>query len=108
MAQSKINIDSDNITEWLASTGFIFPRTEAELDRFNKLYEESEIQINDPDFEKIMNIGNKVVTNRKPEMKIVENLEEFRMVARNGNNLPSHILDKIKKNQSKKKDDTAD
>lgn len=108
MAQSKINIDSDNITEWLASTGFIFPRTEAELDRFNKLYEESEIQINDPDFEKIMNIGNKVVTNRKPEMKIVENLEEFRMVARNGNNLPSHILDKIKKNQSKKKDDTVD
>jgi hypothetical protein len=108
MAQNKIHIDSDNITEWLASTGFIFPRTEAELDRFNKLYEESEIQINEPDIERIMNIDKQASKTRKPELEVIKEVETFRMVARNGDSLPPHILDKIKKNQIKKKDDTAD
>ena len=35
-----------------------------------------------------------------------EEINPYRMAARNGNNLPKHILDKIKKNQSKPKDDS--
>lgn len=108
MAQNKININSDNITEWLASTGFLFPRNEAELDRFNKLYEDFDILISEPNPEKIMNLKAKPLERPILEMKTKQEIDGYRMVARNGNNLPSHIMDKIKKNQDKKIDDTND
>ena len=38
MAQNKKHITPENITEWLASTGFLLPRNEVELQRFEKLY----------------------------------------------------------------------
>lgn len=108
MAQSKKNITPDNITEWLASTGFLFPRNEIELERFNKLYEDVEMNIPMPNLDKIINydiLESKVI--KMPESLTSKNIEEYRMVARNGNNLPSHILYKIKKNQSKNNEDTS-
>ena len=35
-----------------------------------------------------------------------EEINPYRIAARNGNSLPKHIMDKIKKNQSKPKDDS--
>ena len=37
-----------------------------------------------------------------------EEINPYRMAARNGNELPKHIMDKIKKNQSKPKNDSSE
>lgn len=111
MAQNKKHITPENITEWLCSTGFLFPRNEVELERFEKLYSEEDFGLTgeeiDPD---------KIINGTFKETKIVkmptdikqEEISPYRMAARNGNNLPKHIIDKIKKNQSKPKDDSSE
>ena len=110
MAQNNLNITSENISEWLASTGFIFPRTILELSRFEKLYGDVLIDFAgceiDPD----------VILGIKPKTNIIsldirnEELKEpkFKMAARKGDsNIPNHIMDKIKKNQDKRKQDDS-
>ncbi|HTA83455.1 MAG TPA: hypothetical protein VK783_10990 [Bacteroidia bacterium] len=106
MADNKKHITSETITEWLASTGFIFPRNETELNRFEKLYGKPE---DSPITESIN--ADRIISNIFPENTIKKiNInkgttpKEFRMVARNGGNLPKHIIDKIMKNQQKAKD----
>src|SRR5258708_39908101 len=102
MAHDKTHITTENIDEWLSSTGYLFPRTELELTRFEKLYAENIVGITgkeiDPD---------KILAEQFDQAKVVplkakqikEEFTEYRMVARNGNNIPRHILDKMKKNQ---------
>ena len=105
MAQNKMHITSENVDGWLASTGFLFPSTILELHRFEKLYKERNINIEgfkiDPEaiLKDIQN-GNVVpITFSKKE-------NEFRMAARKGDsNIPQEILDKIIKNQEKRKQD---
>lgn len=111
MAQNRKHITPENITEWLSSTGFLFPRNEVELERFEKLYSEDDFGLTgneiDPD---------KIINGTFRETKIVklptdinqEEINSYRMVARNGNTLPKHIMDKITKNQSKPKDDSSE
>ena len=108
MARNKSHITTDNITEWMASTGFIFPRTILELKRFEKLYNDVQIDLTghqiDPEVILGRKTGSKVILmSSTSEMK-----EEthFRMAARKGDsNIPQYILDKIKKNQDKRKQD---
>lgn len=106
MEQNKKHITPDNITEWLCSTGYLFPRNELELSRFEKLYGDvnENISGNEVDPDRIINgITDTVIINlAKPETE--QTFTEFKMVARNGNGVPKHILDKMKKNQDKKKD----
>lgn len=110
MAQNKKHITPENITEWLSSTGFLFPRSEVELERFEKLYGEEDFNLTgkeiDPD--KIINgtFRETKVEKRPTEVKHEEE-NPYRMAARNGNNLPKHIMDKIIKNQSKPQDDSS-
>ncbi len=91
----------------MASTGFIFPRTVVELARFVKLYEGHEedstgFQI-DPD----VILGKKQRTSIIPLTPNTEGREpKFRMAARKGDAaVPKHIMDKIRKNQDKRKQD---
>lgn len=109
MAQNKKHITPENITEWLASTGFLFPRNEVELERFEKIFGDTDFGLTgkeiDPD--KIINDNfreNKIV--KLPDHIKENEISEFRMAARNGKNLPKHIMDKIITNQSKPKDDS--
>jgi hypothetical protein len=110
MAQNKKHITPENITEWLASTGFLFPRNEVELERFEKLYGEEDLGLTgkeiDPD--KIINgtFREKKILRLSDDVKR-EEINSYRMAARNGNTLPKHILDKIKQNQCKPKDDST-
>ena len=57
MASQDLNITPEKITEWLASTGFLFPRNEVELERFEKLFSDVDFGLTgkeiDPD--KIIN-----------------------------------------------------
>src|SRR5690606_29492156 len=102
MAHDKKHITPENIDEWLSSTGFLFPRNELELARFEKLYNEGLEGITgkeiDPD--KIINgkVESTKVIQIKPNLNAGE-YTEYRMAARNGTNIPKHILDKMKKNQ---------
>src|SRR3989337_4533354 len=107
MEKSKI-IDANNFDSWLASTGFLFPTNELELARFNKLFDNSEENLtgNEIDLERILNgqsISKIVWMNIYPT--IDKDLSLYRMVARNGSNLPQHIIDKMKKNQSNPRPD---
>ena len=104
MAQNSLNITSDNITEWLASTGFIFPRTILELSRFEKLYGDVQIDLTGCEIDPDVILGIKQKANIISLSSSTEELKEpkFRMAARkNDSNIPKHILDQIKKNQDK-------
>ena len=108
MAQNKKHITPENVTEWLCSTGFLFPRNETELNRFEKIHGDVDYGLtgSELDPERIM----KGLPYDKRTISFTPNVEkedftEFRMAARNGNALPKHIMDKIKKNQTKSKSD---
>lgn len=107
MAQNKSHITPDNMAEWMASTGFIFPRTMRELMRFEKLYSDVEVNLEgcqiDP--EKILGRKGGAHVIQLPQEEKKEKAH-FRMAARKGDsNIPQHILDKIKKNQDQRKKD---
>jgi len=109
MAQNKKHITPENITEWLSSTGFLFPRNEVELKRFEKLYGEEDYGLTGKEID-----SDKIINNTFKEKKILkmpdeikkEEINPYRMAARNGNELPKHIMDKIKKNQNKPNNDS--
>ncbi|MBS7565319.1 hypothetical protein KHS38_12975 [Mucilaginibacter sp. Bleaf8] len=92
------------MSEWLASTGFLFPTNELELARFEKLYgDEASVMSNfEVDCDRIFGktLTAKVVS-FEPEAK-PEDIVPLKMVARKGSNLPKHIQDKIKKNQDER------
>ena len=107
MAQSRKHITPDNVTEWLASTGFLFPRNEVELSRFEKLFGDIDYGLTGMEIDPAKIIRG--VENPRsiviPEALKQEDLSEYRMVAQNGSKLPEHILNKIKNNQNKSKKD---
>ncbi|MBX2897979.1 MAG: hypothetical protein KF687_05615 [Cyclobacteriaceae bacterium] len=108
MAHDKKHITPENIDEWLASTGFIFPRNELELARFEKLYEESLEEITGKEIDPDKIIKGDLDSAKTVEIKPTINagdFTEYRMAARNGNDIPKHILDKMKRNQNKKRND---
>lgn len=96
---------------WLASTGFLFPRNELELARYNKLYGESEhekLTDSSVSIDRILNGRARLFPALNPFFdKDINGVEqEYRMVARKGlGQLPDHIREKMKKNQQN--DDTG-
>jgi hypothetical protein len=109
MAQNKNIITSENITEWLCSTGFLFPRNELELSRFEKIYSEQDDSITgeEVDPERIIKgttYNSVIKLNTFSEETDYSN---YKMVARNNSGLPKHILDKMKKNQENGKQGDA-
>ncbi len=105
MEPNKKHITPDNITEWLCSTGYLFPRNELELSRFEKLYGDLNEGItgNEVDPDRIINGTTDTVIIKMPNTEAESNFSEFKMVARNGAGIPKHILEKMKKNQDKAK-----
>ena len=109
MTQNKKHLTPDNITEWLASTGFLFPRNKVELERFEKLYGEVDFGLtgNEIDPDKIINNSFRENKNIIMPDDINQNeINKYRIAARNGKVLPKHIIDKIIRNQNKPKDDS--
>lgn len=102
MARNKKLLSPENITEWLASTGFLLPRNEIELARFEKLYSDQDFGIkgDEIDPQKILDGTFSSTKTEKPSPRI--NMEEYAnylMAARKGNAIPKHILEKMLKNQ---------
>ena len=105
MARNNLHITPDNVAEWMASTGFLFPRTLQELARFEKLYGDVEedlkgCQVDPEEILRRRQGGNIISMEKKTE---TEKELKFRMAARKGDSsIPKHIMDKIKKNQDKR------
>lgn len=106
--KSNIFDNPNKVTEWLCSTGYLFPSNEIELFRFDKLFPKEEIQDSTVSIDRIL--GNNV--RQFPETDIFKNeseqeiIDELKMVARNGlEGLPDHIIRKMQDNQNK--DDEA-
>ncbi|GAA0893632.1 hypothetical protein GCM10009122_33110 [Fulvivirga kasyanovii] len=100
MAKDKKHITTDNINEWLGSLGFLFPRDHRELGRFDKLYKEYDHELSGDilDPKKIMagDFENIQVDGSVEDQGTTQN---WRMAARNFENIPEHILKKMKRNQ---------
>ncbi len=109
MGQNKKDITPDNFNEWLRSTGFLLPANELELKRFEKLHSDFEHELDGSviDASSIINglkLKPLVISKDVPS---VEEFSNFKMVARNGTNLPPHILSKMKNNQNNSKNDNG-
>ncbi|SMO83745.1 hypothetical protein [Fodinibius sediminis] len=100
MAKNKINITLENITEWLCSTGYLFPRTQIELSRLNKLYPEVKRDTKDEQvdpFKILENSRERKPINLETSANRKEDYSDLRMAARKSEGLPKHIVEKMKK-----------
>lgn len=93
-------------TSWLASTGYLFPRTQLELARYNKLYQDNDqVLLSDStvSVERILAGKCRLLPAANPfEDQDISQIEQtYRMVARKGQGqLPEHIRAKMKKNEA--------
>lgn len=97
--------NKNNIRNLFQSKGLLFPETEKEVEEFellNPIYNEIPGDWNNPEeiikrgiqkLQHIKSLSNETLDNE---------IEELRMVARKGNVLPQHIIDKMKANHKKK------
>ncbi|MCE3074829.1 hypothetical protein [Chryseobacterium gwangjuense] len=96
--------NKNSIRNLLQAKGLLFPETEKEVEVFeslNPIYNETPSDWNSP--EDIIKRGIQKLKNIKSEStEALDNeIEELRMVARKGNALPQHIIDKMKANHKK-------
>lgn len=104
-------VTEENLDDWLHSAGYLFPTNEKQLDRFNKLYSDYDFKLKDAVID-IKSIIEETLCNK---IKVIpfnltsdvnNEIENLKMVARKGqNNLPKHIIDKMK-NKHRGSDDT--
>lgn len=107
---NKHKINNQNLEEWFRSTGFLFPTNELELARFDKLYADYDFKLKDVSIDaksivegKICSCGTKVLHIKKSD-ELKSEIEGLRMVARKGQGVPKHILDKMTKKHRKNND----
>lgn len=94
------------IIDLFQSKGLLFPETEKEVEQFellNPVENETPADWDSP--EEIIKRGFQKIKRIKSvnEESLNNEIEQLRMVARKGSNLPQHIIDKMKENH--KKDD---
>ena len=100
-------VNQENIDDWMSSLGFTYPKTEKQLNRFNKFFKDYDYKLNDAkiDYEAIFNkspIKRKVKTVNLYNPDFKDDVSDLKMVARKGQkNLPKHIIDKMKKKHNK-------
>lgn len=100
LKKNSLDISFDDLSSWLAVTGYILPRTEGELARFEKLYADyaSKHNINEIDFDKVWNDDEQF--GQDEDGKVVDfNFEPLRMAARGLEDISEEIKAKMKANQ---------
>lgn len=107
---NKNKINNQNLEEWFRSAGFLFPTNELELARFNKLYADYDFKLKDVSIDAksiidgdICSCETKVFSIGKVD-EVKNEIEELKMVARKGQDIPQHILDKMTKKHRKNND----
>lgn len=96
-----MDINADRFDELLAIAGYIYPRTDIELDLFESLYEDYDFELKDIRInpEEIINGSfekkGKVIKIQDEEKQ--QDINEIRLAARKGNEgISQSILDKMK------------
>lgn len=107
MGKNRIDINAENLNEWLAPLGYLFPKNSWELEQFEILHGKYDYKlINNPiDVDAIIEgrIQSKAIE-QIPLFEEEENsFQQLRMAARKGEAVPKEILEKMKRNQEKKR-----
>jgi hypothetical protein len=109
MAKNSLYITEDNMYEWLCSTGYLLPGSEAELARFELLSPPGSIIVNESAIDPFAIINGtrlrKPLSINAPTIATNMDVEELRMAARKFGNLPEDLLGQLKSNQEKKSGD---
>ncbi|OPC06976.1 hypothetical protein BAS09_18235 [Elizabethkingia ursingii] len=92
------------IIDLFQSKGLLFPQTEKEIEEFeliNPICSQEPADWNAPD--EIIKRGIQKIHKITPtfEKELKDNIQDLKMVARKGNPLPQHIIDKMKANHKK-------
>ena len=93
------------VDKLLCTTGYLPPRNEEEMMAFEKVYSQKEVKKGfHVDVDRIVNGGCRVRPFLRPMGSGTFSSSDMRMAARNYENLPKEVVDKIKE-QHKKEDD---
>lgn len=98
--------DNKKLIDLFKSKGLLFPTTSKEVEEFEKFNMVDDSMPSDWDSpEEILKRGMQKLQFIKSENKdsLASEIEELKMVARKGSNLPQHVIDKMKAKH--KKDD---
>lgn len=109
MANNKKSLTPENFEEWICSTGFLLPRNDRELARFEKLFGKVDETLTgkEIDPEKILSgqLRPKTQKTIKLDTSSGELGDLYRMAARKGNDISDDILSKMKKNHERHSND---
>lgn len=103
-------IGLEDLNNWLASTGYLYPMNELQLERFNILHQDYNFKLTGTHIDVNSILNNTIKRSAKiikiNENNLVDDIENLRMVARNGKSkLPQHIVDKMRRKHNKNSDD---
>jgi len=102
MPKINVNINEENITEWLHSVGYFLPRNDKEEARFEKLYADIEynLDVNAVNPFSILNGSwQPKYMIHLDNSELDEEVSQLRMAARKHDDIPDEIFKKMKKNQ---------
>jgi len=111
MAKRKKHIvTKENIGEWINSLGFLLPSNEIELLHFNKFYSDYDHKLNGHEINPEKIFDEDIINYRKINTKIEDSksddfTQDWKIAARNQQNISNNILLKMKKNQEDKLSD---
>lgn len=107
MGKNRIDINAENVNEWLAPLGYLFPKNSLELVQFEISYGNYDHKLIDRPVDVDAIIEGRVqskVLGQIPLFEEEENsFQQLRMAARKGEAVPKEILEKMKRNQQKKR-----
>lgn len=109
MADSKKHIiNLETLDHYLGATGFIYPMNEKQLDLFEKLYEDFDFKLENTSIDVASIINNQLKKQSVIELMSnddVKEIDDLKMVARKGSQLPQDLIDKMYGKHRKKNDD---
>ena len=94
-------INENNLDHWLSSSGYLYPRTEPELNLFEKAIADFEFKLENKSID-IESIVNGALTCHKNVISLISDedkteINTLKMAARKGDqSIPKEILDKMK------------
>jgi hypothetical protein len=99
MEENKNKFTPENSAEWLASCGFIFPRNEKELARFDLLYGGADLKMPVAAVDPFQIIRNSDLADKQAAViPLRQQKSQNRLVAAQLKPLPAHIRQKLGKN----------
>lgn len=106
MGKNRIDMNAENVNEWLAPLGYLFPKNSWELGQFEIIYGNYDHKLIDKPVDVDAIIEGRVqskVIGQIPLLEEENSFQQLRMAARKGESVPKEILEKMKRNQQKKR-----